>query len=205
MSITAESVKERKKIHPHKFALWVAMGSISMMFAGLTSAYIVRESQGNWRYYTLPQTFTLSTIAIILSSITFFLAIRTFKKREMQKFRLLMIATLFLGLAFGALQYAGFYQLYHQLQAIRMNGETLAQASTVRLNGNPSESFLFIIAGLHLVHLFGGIIALLIVFFRAFRTRVKTYNATGLEIVAGYWHFVDILWVYLFVFFLANQ
>ena len=205
MSITAESAKQSKKIHPHKFAMWVAMGSISMMFAGLTSAYIVRESQGNWRYYTLPQTFTLSTVAILLSSITFFFAIKSFKKREMPKFRWLMIATLFLGLGFGALQYAGFYQLYHQVQAIRMNGETLKQVATVRINGNPSESFLFIIAGLHLLHLLGGIIALLIVFYRAFRTRVKTYNATGLEIVAGYWHFVDILWLYLFVFFLANQ
>jgi cytochrome c oxidase subunit 3 len=110
-----------------------------------------------------------------------------------------------LGILFGVLQYAGFYQLYHQLQQIVMNGEAQNQSATVRVNGNPSESFLFVIAGLHLVHLFGGIIALLFVFFRAFRTRVKVYNATGLEIAATYWHFVDILWVYLFVFFLANQ
>jgi cytochrome c oxidase subunit III len=61
---------QRKKIHPHKFALWIAMGSITMMFAGLTSAYIVRHAQGNWVYYKLPFLFTLSTIAIVLSSIT---------------------------------------------------------------------------------------------------------------------------------------
>jgi len=81
----------------------------------------------------------------------------------------------------------------------------LNETSTVRLTGNPSESFLFVIAGLHLAHLVGGLIALLFVFFRAFRTKVKTYNATGLEIVATYWHFLDALWIYLFVFFLANQ
>jgi cytochrome c oxidase subunit 3 len=110
-----------------------------------------------------------------------------------------------LGILFGVLQFTGFYQLYHHLQQVRINGQVLNELSTVRVNGNPSESFLFVIAGLHLAHLLGGIIALLIVFFRAFRTRVKLYNATGLEIVATYWHFVDVLWIYLFVFFLVNQ
>jgi cytochrome c oxidase subunit 3 len=81
----------------------------------------------------------------------------------------------------------------------------LNEATPVRVNGNPSESFLFIIAGLHLLHLLSGIFALFIVFLRAFRTNVKIYNATGLEIVATYWHFVDVLWLYLFVFFLVNQ
>lgn len=204
MSIAVES-GERKRIHPHKFALWVAMGSISMMFAGLTSAYIVRESQGNWRYYDLPGVFTLSTVAIVISSITMFFAVKMFKARRMSQFRLLMSATLVFGLLFGALQYAGFYQLYHQLQHVRINGQVLNEATPVRVNGNPSESFLFIIAGLHLAHLLGGIIALVIVFFKAFRKRVKTYNATGLEVAASYWHFVDVLWLYLFVFFLANQ
>ena len=198
-------VKERKKIHPQKFMLWVAMGSMSMAFAGLTSAYVVRQAQGNWRYYTLPHAFWYSSAVILISSITIFFGVKAFKNREMPKFRLLITTTLVLGILFGALQYAGFYQLYHQVQQIRINGQVLNEASTVRVDGNPSESFLFIIAGLHLLHLLGGIIALLFVFFRAFRTRVKTYNATGLEIVAGYWHFVDILWLYLFIFFLANQ
>lgn len=200
-----EMVKERKKIHPQKFMLWVAMGSMSMAFAGLTSGYMVREAQGNWRYYNLPPLFWFSTVAIVISSITMFLGVKAFKNREMIKFRSLISTTLILGILFGAMQAGGFYQLYHQLQAVRINGQVLKDASTVRLNGNPSESFLFIIAGLHLLHLVGGIFALLIVFFRAFRTRVKTYNATGLEIVASYWHFVDILWLYLFVFFLVNQ
>ena len=200
-----EMVKERKKIHPQKFMLWVAMGSMSMAFAGLTSGYMVREAQGNWRYYNLPPMFWFSTVAIVISSITMFMGVKAFKNREMLKFRSLISTTLILGILFGVLQVGGFYQLYHQLQAVRINGQVLKDATTVRLNGNPSESFLFIIAGLHLLHLLGGIFALLIVFFRAFRTRVKTYNATGLEIVASYWHFVDLLWLYLFVFFLVNQ
>ncbi len=195
----------RKKIHPQKFMMWVAMGSMAMAFAGLTSGYVVRQAQGNWRYYELPAMFWYSTIAIVISSVTMILGVKAFKNREMPKFRILISITLILGVLFGVLQYWGFYDLYHQLQQVRINGETLNESAPVRVDGNPSESFLFVIAGLHLAHLFGGIIALLIVFFRAFRTRVKVYNATGLEIAATYWHFVDILWVYLFVFFLANQ
>lgn len=197
--------KERRKIHPQKFMMWVAIASMSMAFAGLTSGYMVREAQGNWRYFSLPKFFTYSTIVIIISSITMHMGVKAFKLREMPKFKALITATLLLGILFGVLQFAGFYQLYTQLQQIRINGEVLTQATTVRVDGNPSESFLFIIAGLHLLHLLGGIIALLFVFFRAFRTRIKTYNATGLEISATYWHFVDALWIYLFVFFLVNQ
>lgn len=181
---------QRKKIHPHKFALWVAMASIVMMFAGLTSAYIVRQAQGNWRLYDLPTVFTISTIVILLSSITMALGVKAFKNRAMPRFRMLITITLVLGVLFMCLQYYGFQQLY---------------ASNIRVDGNPSESFLFIIAGLHLLHILGGVIALLIVFFRAFRTRIKVYNATGLEIIASYWHFVDVLWIYLFVFFLVNK
>jgi cytochrome c oxidase subunit 3 len=205
MSTVMEPVRERRKIHPQKFMMWIAIASMSMAFAGLTSGYMVREAQGNWRYYNLPVTFWYSSIVILISSFTIFMGIKAFKKREMPRFRLLISVTLLLGILFGVLQFTGFYQLYHQLQQVRINGQVLNESATVRVNGNPSESFLFIIAGLHLVHLLGGIIALLIVFFRAFRTRVKLYNATGLEIVATYWHFVDVLWLYLFVFFLVNQ
>jgi len=181
---------QRKKIHPHKFALWVAMASIAMMFAGLTSAYIVRQAQGNWRLYDLPGIFTISTAVILLSSLTMIMGLRAFKNRAMPRFKALITITLILGTLFMCLQYWGFTQLY---------------ASGIRVDGNPSESFLFIIAGLHLLHIAGGVVALLIVFFKAFRTRIKIYNATGLEIVAAYWHFVDILWIYLFVFFLVNK
>jgi len=203
MEATMQEAKQRRKIHPQKFMMWVAMASMSMAFAGLTSGYMVREAQGNWRYFSLPVFFTISTGVILISSVTMFLGVKAYKKREMPRFRMLITLTLLLGILFGVLQYAGFYQLYHQAQATQLNGVT--ETTTVRLDGNPSGSFLFIIAGLHLAHLLGGIIALLIVFFRAFRTRVKTYSATGLEIAATYWHFVDVLWLYLFVFFLANQ
>lgn len=182
--------QQRRRIHPHKFNLYLGIGSIVMMFAGLTSAYIVAKAHGTWATIIMPWEFYASTAAIVLSSITVHLGVKAFKNREMPKYKMLITATLVLGLLFAALQGVGFWHLF--------NGG-------VRMNGTRSESFIYIIPGLHLAHMIGGIFALIIVFFRAFRTRVKVYNATGLEIAAIYWHFVDILWIYLFVFFLANQ
>jgi len=214
MAGTMSSSVQQRKIHPQKFALWVAMASIAMMFAGLTSAYVVKHAQGNWRSYQLPVMFWVSTVVIILSSITLILGIKAFKQRAIPKFKMLITVTLILGILFGVLQFLGFYQLYTQpqtvvydgaVQYVRENGVSRENIYPVMVNGNPSESFLFIIAGLHLLHILGGIVALAIVFFKAFRKRVKVYSPTGLEIVGAYWHFVDILWIYLFVFFLANQ
>lgn len=196
---------QRNKIHPQKLALWIAMGSITMMFAGLTSAYVVKQSAGNWRTYHLPSVFWVSTFVILLSSITIILGQRAFKKRAMPRYKALITTTLILGILFGALQFLGFYDLYTHPQQVIYNGDVLNQMQPVTIPGNPSESFLFVIAGLHLLHILGGIVALAIVFFKAFRKRVKIYNSTGLELVASYWHFVDVLWIYLFIFFLANQ
>jgi cytochrome c oxidase subunit 3 len=202
--ILRPSAVQRRKIHPHKFALWLALGSIAMMFAGLTSAYMVRMAQGNWRMFRMPLAFYISTGVILLSSITIAVGLRAFKQRKMSLYRTLVSITLFLGVLFGVLQYFGFYQLYHTPQPLLLeNGTTIMQP--VKVNGNPSESFLFIIFGLHLAHILGGILALLIVQLKAYRRRVKVYNTTGLEIVATYWHFVDVLWIYLFLFFLVNQ
>lgn len=197
--------RQRKIIHPHKFAMWIAMGSISMMFAGLTSGYMVRQAEGNWRYFNLPAVFWYSTIVILLSSVTMVLGIKAFKERKIPRYRMLILSTIIMGLVFSVLQFKGFYDLYHYAQPVRMNGQVLNESLPVKMNGNPSESFLLIIAGMHIAHILGGVIALIIVFFKSFRTRVKVYDATGLEIVGSYWHFVDILWIYLFIFFLANQ
>src|ERR1041384_5436396 len=98
MERTMEQVKERKIIHPQKFMMWVAIASMSMAFAGLTSGYMVREAQGNWRYYNLPHVFAYSTVVILASSVTVFLGVKAFKKREMPKFKMLITVTLLLGL-----------------------------------------------------------------------------------------------------------
>lgn len=206
MNIQAINVPSpnNRKLHPHKFAMWLAIASIVMMFAGLTSAYMVRQAQGQWRHFQMPDVFWVSTLAILASSVTFFLGIRAFKQRHMRRFRNLLIVTILLGISFMLLQTFGFYELISVPQALIIDGQQAGE-SVVLVSGNPSESFLFIIFGLHLLHILGGIVALTIVFLKAYSRRVKIYKSTGLEITATYWHFVDLLWIYLFLFFLLNQ
>ena len=179
--------QQRQKVHPHKFTLWVAIASIVMMFAGLTSAYIVKSSTAGWEVIQKPVQFWYSTAAIILSSITVQLALRAFKQREMRKYRLLMVATVVLGIIFIALQWSGFQWMWD-------NG--------VRFKGASQGQFLYIIAGLHGLHVIGGIIALLIMTAKAFVGKTKSYNAVPVEVMSSYWHFVDALWIYLLVFFI---
>ena len=180
--------EERKRIHPHKFIMWIAMGSIVMMFAGLTSAYLVRRSQANWLEFDMPPIFWLSTAVILISSVTMYLALKSFKARLMQRYRLFITLTALLGALFAALQYSGFNYLYsHGVQVFG-------------IGSNPSASFLGIIIGLHALHVLGGVIALFVIFLRAYSARVKRYNVTAVEVISTYWHFVDILWIYLFIF-----
>lgn len=179
------AMEQQKKIHPHKFTLWIGIGGILMMFAGLTSAYIVKRNQANWVSFELPVAFWYSTAAIAASSITLFLASRSYKSRAIPKYRRLMTATIILGVLFMALQLIGFNQLIQR---------------EITLTGNVSFSFLYVIVGIHAVHVLGGLIALLVLFIKAFRSNVRTYNSTPLEVVSTYWHFVDILWVYLLIF-----
>jgi cytochrome c oxidase subunit 3 len=189
MMATSVTKKDSGRIHPHKFTLWVAMASIIMAFAGLTSAYIVKKNQSNWLEFQLPLVFWYSTAVIIISSVTMHLALKSFKAREMQRYRSLITVTAILGVLFTVLQYLGF-------QALEKAGISLVGAKS-----NPAASFLLVITGLHMVHVLGGVIALLVIFFRAFRTSVKQYSAVPLEIAATYWHFVDLLWIYLFIFY----
>jgi len=204
-SETIKMTDQRGKIHPHKFALWVAMGSIVMMFAGLTSAYLVRKAQGNWRIYDIPTVMWVSTAVILLSSLTIFLAGKAYKNRQIPKYRNLLWATLILGTAFCGLQIFGFYELYQTPQMINISGEISNEMSAIKVAGNPSESFLFIIAGLHILHIVGGLVALLINIFKSYRRSKKVYTSTPVDVVATYWHFVDVLWLYLFIFFLVNH
>lgn len=179
------ATNQRNKIHPHKFTLWVAIGSILMMFGGLTSAYIVKRNQPRWQSYELPAEFWISTVAIVLSSVSIWLAVKAFKNRDIQKYRLLMLATSVLGVLFVALQVMGFQSLWKQ-------GFTL--------QANASFAFVYVIVGLHALHVIGGIVALLVMTIKAFGSKVRNYSAVPVEIMATYWHFVDILWIYLLVF-----
>lgn len=182
-----------KKVHPHKFQMWIAMASIIMAFSGLISAYLVKMNQDNWLQFKLPSVFTLSTFIIILSSGTMHLALNLFKQRELPKYRIAITATALLGTLFIVLQILGFFYTDHG--GVKLVGK----------GANASGSFLLVIAGLHIVHVLGGVIALLVQFFRAFSRKNRSYSITPIEITAQYWHFVDLLWVVIFLFLLLAK
>lgn len=187
--MTTVQPNEPSRIHPHKFTLWVGMGSIIMMFAGLTSAYVVKKNQSNWLEFNLPQIFWYSTFVILLSSVTIHLTVKAFKAREMGRYRLLITLTAALGVLFLVLQLLGFRELQNSNIAL------------VGAKSNSAASFLFVITGLHMLHILGGVIALLIIFARAYAVKVKNYSSLPIEMAATYWHLVDVLWIYLFIFY----
>ncbi len=189
IAVQTRESNEAKRIHPHKFTLWVAIGSIVMMFAALTSAYIVKKNQANWLEFDLPRIFWYSTFTIILSSVTIHLAMKAFKAREMGRYRTLITLTALLGMLFIAMQWLGFHDL--ESRNIMLTGA----------RSNSSASFLFVITGLHMAHVLGGVIAILVIFIRAYAVKVKNYSSLSIELVATYWHFVDVLWIYLFIFY----
>ena|SRR5579859_4584685 len=180
--------EQRKKIHPHKFTLWVALGSIIMMFAGLTSAYIVKREQPGWTSFSIPRAFWYSTSVILVSSLTIQMALKAFKEREMLRYRNLLSLTTVLGVLFVILQWMGFKQIWN---------------SGVTFKGSGGGQFLYIIAGLHALHVLAGIVALFILFIKAFGSRIRNYNSVPVELMSTYWHFVDLLWIYLFIFFIG--
>jgi cytochrome c oxidase subunit 3 len=169
--------------------MWVAIGSILMMFAGLTSAYIVKRSQVNWLMIEIPVIFWFSTLAIVSSSATIHLSLKSLKERSMVEYRRWMVVTAALGVLFIILQIIGFVQFGKQ--DIRIVGA----------GSNASYSFLFAISSLHGLHVLGGVIALLVIAIRAVSISKRNYSTLPLEITATYWHFVDALWIYLFIFF----
>lgn len=177
----------RSKIHPLKFALWVGCTSLLMMFAALTSAYIVRQSAGNWLEFVLPDTFKYSTITIVLSSLVLHSSYLAFKKENELGYKLLLILAGLLGVAFLGLQYQGWQQL--------MN-------SGVPFTLNPSGDFVYVISWLHAAHVIGGLAILSVAIIHAFGLpfRVTPKRILRFELSLTYWHFVDALWVYVFFF-----
>ena len=177
--------EQKQRIHPLKFALWIALGSIVMMFAGLSSAYIVKRNQANWLTYDIPLIFWYSTATILLSSVTILLARKAFINRQMQQYKIWLGITTGLGILFLFLQYFGFVQLWE-------NGITISR--------NVSFSFLYVIVTMHALHVIGGVVALIIIFIKSFSKKRKTYSAMSIDLVNTYWHFVDFLWIYLLIF-----
>lgn len=178
----------KEKLHPQKFLMWVAIGSICMMFAGLTSAYVVKKSQDNVISVLLPNIFIWSTIVILASSYTIQLAIKSLKNGKTNQYNNFLALTVLLGIVFTVMQYFGFISLVDS--GVKFIGR----------NSNPGASFLLVIIGLHALHIIGGVIALLIFHIKSSLNKTVSKSVTGIEVLATYWHFVDILWVYLLIF-----
>lgn len=187
MDLTIPENTGRNKIHPQKFAVWVACGSILMMFASLTSAYVVRQAAGNWLEFTLPNIFKVSTAVILLSSLTLHGAYRAFKKGQERPYKLLLVATFILAVLFFVFQYEGWVAL---------------AGSGVPFALNPSGDFVYVISWLHAIHVVGGLAVLAVALIHAFSLdfKVTPKRTLRLEMSLTYWHFVDLLWVYLFFF-----
>ena len=186
------SIKEHneRKGKSYKMLLWFAMVSMFMMFAGLTSAYVVSASRPDWiNNFVLPSAFTISTIVIIASSITFHLAKKAIKNDNRSLATTMLMVTLALGLTFVGTQFYGFSQV------IAEGYYFTGAESTV------TTSFLYIVAVVHLAHLFAGLIVLLVVIYNHFKQKYNSSQTLGIELGAMFWHFLDILWVYLFLFF----
>lgn len=177
---------QRKSAKP---MLWVSMISMVMLFAGLTSAYVVSMKRGDWVTFNLPNAFYISTVLIIISSITLFFSEKLLKQNKLKPSLLLLIITFLLGIGFIIYQYEGFNEL-------KANGLYFTGTKSV-----VSSSFLIIITLVHVLHLMGGIITLFVVTFNHATKKYSPKDTLGFELGAIFWHFVDILWIYLFLFF----
>ncbi|KZE75959.1 cytochrome oxidase subunit III [Myroides marinus] len=187
--LTVQEQYERKG-KALKVMMLFGIGSIMMVFAGLTSAYVVSKSRPDWLAdFQLPNSFLYSTLAIVLSSITFHLAFKAIKNNDRNKTTTYLVSTLILGLLFVFLQFKGFNEV------VSMGYFFTGSESTI------TTSFLYVIVIVHIAHLAGGLLALLYVIYNHFKQKYNSQQYIGIELCAWFWHFLDLLWIYLFLFF----
>mgnify|MGYP000471433412 FL=1 len=181
---------ETRSVNPKVFTMWLFIVSIVMLFAAFTSAYLVRKAEGNWVEFEMPSLFSYSTGVLILSSISMHYSLLAAKKDQFNALRISISITFVLGLLFLIMQFYGWIQL------VEMN---------VFFVGNPSGSFVYVFSGLHGLHLVSGLIVLTFALVAAFRFKINAKSLTQIKICSTYWHFLDALWLYLFVFLLINN
>tara|TARA_R110000868_G_scaffold44318_5_gene148172 strand:+ start:2153 stop:2734 length:582 start_codon:yes stop_codon:yes gene_type:complete len=188
MDLTQGTTEEKTK-RAKRMMLWFAIISLIMSFAAWTSAFIVSSSRPDWlKGFQLPDSFVLSTGIIMVSSLSFILAKRSLKKDDRAMTTVWLFVTLFLGIAFIYNQFLGFQQIIDQ--GYNFTGPT----------SNVTMSYIYLIAMVHILHVVVGLICLLIVIYNHFKQKYNSSKMLGLELAATFWHFIDILWVYLFLF-----
>ena len=185
-----QGTERDKHVRARKMMLWFGIVSLIMGFAGWTSAYIVSSSREDWmKDFVLPQAFLYSTIILIISSLTYILAKKAIKKDNQKTCTQYLVITLFLGIGFILLQFQGFSEMIGQ--GYYFTGPT----------SNITMSYVFLIAAVHIAHVVAGLISLLVVLVNQLRGKYSVKDYLGLELGATFWHFLDLLWVYLILFF----
>ncbi len=184
-----QGTEQEKHSRAKKMMLWFGIISLIMSFMGWTSAFIVSSSRPDWlKDFKLPDAFVLSTVLIISSSVTFWFAKKALKQNNRLQTTLLLWVTLVLGIAFIYSQFAGFRQIIDL--GYNFTGPT----------SNVTMSYIYLIAVVHIAHVVVGLICLLVVIYNHFKQKYNETKMLGFELAATFWHFVDILWVYLFLF-----
>ena len=178
-----------KQYKAKKMMLWVGMISMAMTFAGLTSAYVVSSTRADWlSKFEMPGAFAISTLIILLSSISFFLAKRSLWSKNIKQTKTWVLTTFLLAVLFVFFQFKGF-------------GDIIAQGYYFTgAESSITTSFLYVLVLLHLAHLFAGMIVLTVVYVRLLRGSYSGSNTVGFEMAYLFWHFLDILWIYLYLF-----
>ncbi|MFZ4798579.1 MAG: cytochrome c oxidase subunit 3 [Bacteroidia bacterium] len=191
-SIDRKTMDEREPgVEPKTFVLWLLIVSSIMLFAAFTSGYIVRRGEGEWVIFNLPTMFMLNTGVIVLSSIFMQWAYLSAKKDELNKTKVGLTVALALGILFIIMQYWGWSQMVYN--------------SIYFGFANPSGSFVYAITGVHVLHVIIGLFYLLTILIQTYRVKVHKKAIRGIAMCNTYWHFVGILWIYLYLFLLLNR
>ncbi len=169
--------------------LWFGIISLTMSFAGLTSAYVVSKERADWLGdFEMPPAFFISLALIIISSVTVHFAKKSIKNGSHKKGMLLMVATFLLGVAFVAFQFVGFSEI------VARGFYFTGSESTI------TTSFIYLVVLLHVLHVVAGLISLLVVIYNHYKLKYEKGKTLGVELAATFWHFVDVIWIYLFLF-----
>ena len=189
-TIAAENInyKEELRRKTSKPLLWVGIASIVMFFSGLTSAVVVSQGGGSFLKIDLPFAFTISTIVIVVSSFAFHFGMISIKKGNLAIAKISILSTLVLGMLFVLTQFLGWVELYE-------NG-----VYAVGSQSTQESSYLYLLTALHIAHLLGGLISLIVVLIKTIREKYSSDNYLGVQVSITYWHFLGGLWIYLFFF-----
>lgn len=188
MGNTDRNINKKNK-RAIKMMVWLGIASLFMTFAGFTSAFIVSKSREDWILnFDLPAAFSFSLFIIITSSLSLILARRELLKNNFRSTTIYLTITFVLGVIFIISQFIGFNEIIEN--GYHFTGPT----STI------TTSFIFLIAFVHLVHVMAGLLVLVFVIYRNIKRKYSINNILGFELALIFWHFVDILWIYLFLF-----